>query len=123
LKRKTGRVAYFSKYVCIFAPQKQIYANTITSNYYTKNKTMMKRSLFRSATLAVLMAAISSQQAMGQQSSQQDIDWMQEITSRVTFNGYAQAGWSYQDPNGMKTNSYNLKRTLLWAKARITDRW
>ena len=84
---------------------------------------MMKRSLFRSATLAVLMAAMSSQQAMGQQSSQQDIDWMQEITSRVTFNGYAQAGWSYQDPNGMKTNSYNLKRTLLWAKARITDRW
>ncbi len=81
----------------------------------------MKQKLIRTATLAVMMAAMSSQYAMGQ--SQQDIDWMQDITSRVTFNGYAQAGWSYQDPNGQKTNSYNLKRTLLWAKARITDRW
>ena len=48
---------------------------------------------------------------------------MKELTSRITFNGYAQGGWSHQDPNGVKTNAYNLKRTLLWAKARITDRW
>ncbi len=82
----------------------------------------MKQKIFRTATLAVLMAAMSSQYAMGQ-SQEKEIDWMKEITSRVTFNGYAQAGWSYQDPNGQKTNSYNLKRTLLWAKARITDRW
>ncbi len=82
----------------------------------------MNKTFFRTATLAVIMAAMSSQSAMGQQ-SEQKIDWMEEITSRVTFNGYAQAGWSYQDPNGEKTNSYNLKRTLLWAKARITDRW
>ena len=34
---------------------------------------------------------------------------------------YSQGGWSYQDPNGKPTNAYNLKRTLLWAKARITD--
>ncbi|MBQ8158061.1 MAG: porin [Prevotella sp.] len=75
-------------------------------------------------TLAVLMAALSSQAAMGQsQSEKQEIDWLQDFTSRITLNGYAQAGWSYQDPNGVKTNSYNLKRTLLWAKARITDRW
>ena len=82
----------------------------------------MKQRFFRTATLAVAMAAMSSQSAMGQQ-KQQETDWLQDITSRVTFNGYAQAGWSYQDPNGTKTNSYNLKRTLLWAKARITDRW
>lgn len=52
-----------------------------------------------------------------------EIDWTKEFTSRITLNGYAQGGWSYQDPNGVKTNAYNLKRTLLWAKARITDRW
>lgn len=82
----------------------------------------MKHHNFLMATLAVLMAAMSSQKAMGQ-TSQQDPDWLSDITSRVTLNGYAQAGWSYQNPNGEKTNSYNLKRTLLWAKARITDRW
>ena len=74
-------------------------------------------------TLAVALAVFSSVAAMGQQKSDSDIDWMKDFTSRITLNGYAQGGWSYQDPNDVKTNSYNLKRTLLWAKARITDRW
>jgi hypothetical protein len=81
----------------------------------------MKQKFFRRATLAVVMAAMSSLAAMGQ--SSREPDWMEDFTRRITFNGYAQAGWSYQDPNGVKSNSYNLKRTLLWAKARITDRW
>ena len=72
-------------------------------------------------TLAVILAAFSSTAAMGQK--KQDTEWMKDLTSRITFNGYAQGGWSYQDPGDVKTNSYNLKRTLLWAKARITDRW
>jgi len=82
----------------------------------------MKRQVIKTATLAVIMAVFSSTAAMGQQKSE-STDWFKDFTSRITFNGYAQGGWSYQDPNGVKTNSYNLKRTLLWAKARITDRW
>ena len=83
----------------------------------------MKR-VFSIATLAVMMAAFSSSAAMGQsQKEKNSNDWMKDLTSRITLNGYAQGGWSYQDPNGNKTNAYNLKRTLLWAKARITDRW
>ncbi len=74
-------------------------------------------------TLAVVLAVFSSVAAMGQQKKDGETDWMKDFTSRITFNGYAQGGWSYQDPNDVKTNSYNLKRTLLWAKARITDRW
>ena len=50
-------------------------------------------------------------------------EWLKELSSRITLSGYAQAGWSYQNPNNKATNAYNLKRTLLWAKARITDRW
>ena len=74
------------------------------------------------ATLAVVLAVFSSTAAMGQKKS--DTEWMlEDFTSRITLNGYAQGGWSYQDINDEKTNSYNLKRTLLWAKARITDRW
>jgi hypothetical protein len=88
-----------------------------------KTITNMKQKRWRTVTLAVALAAMSSQYAMGQQKSGQDIDWMKELTSRITFNGYAQGGWSYQNMNGRETNSYNLKRTLLWAKARITDRW
>lgn len=85
---------------------------------------MTKHRFFRTATLAVLLAFMTSQSAMGQEASQkQKTDWLSNLTSRITLNGYAQAGWSYQDVNGEPTNSYNLKRTLLWAKARITDRW
>ena len=75
-------------------------------------------------TLAVALAVFSSVAAMGQQTKKDsDAEWLKELSSRITLNGYAQAGWAYQDPNGVKTNTYNLKRTLLWAKARITDRW
>ena len=82
----------------------------------------MTTKLFRRATLAVALAAMSSTAAMGQDKGSQP-DWLQDLTSRITLNGYAQGGWAYQDINGQKTNTYNLKRTLLWAKARITDRW
>ena len=81
----------------------------------------MKKQTWMAATLAVVLAVFSSTAAMGQKKS--DSEWMENFTSRITLNGYAQGGWSYQDINGEKTNSYNLKRTLLWAKARITDRW
>ena len=81
----------------------------------------MKRITCKFRTLAVLLAVFSSVAAMGQQ--KKEVNWLDELTSRITLNGYAQAGWSYQNPNGKGTNSYNLKRTLLWAKARITDRW
>ena len=76
-----------------------------------KTITNMKQKRWRTVTLAVALAAMSSQYAMGQQKSGQDIDWMKELTSRITFNGYAQGGWSYQNMNGRETNSYNLKRT------------
>ena len=83
----------------------------------------MNNKFFATALLAVSLATVGSQGAFGQQQSGQDTDWLKDFTSRITFNGYAQGGWSYQDINDHKTNSYNLKRTLLWAKARITDRW
>ena len=83
----------------------------------------MKRKTCKMRTLAVMMAVLSSVAAMGQQKKDGEIDWMKDFTSRITLNGYAQGGWSYQNPNGKATNAYNLKRTLLWAKARITDRW
>ena len=82
----------------------------------------MKRKTCKMKLLAVMMMAGSSLMASAQQKSS-EIDWTKDFTSRITLNGYAQGGWSYQDPNDKPQNAYNLKRTLLWAKARITDRW
>ena len=89
----------------------------------------MKRITCKLRTLAVMLAVFSSVAAMGQPQTQQEQqkkdkpEWLKELSSRITLSGYAQAGWSYQNPNNKATNAYNLKRTLLWAKARITDRW
>ena len=71
--------------------------------------------------MALMMFGISD--IMAQSTRDGGPDWTKDFTSRITFNGYAQGGWSYQNRNGHGTNSFNLKRTLLWAKARITDRW
>ena len=83
----------------------------------------MKKQTLRFATLAVLMAVMSCNYAMGQQAQGSNPDWLKDLTSRITFNGYAQGGYSWQDASSKHRNDFNLKRTLLWAKARITDRW
>ena len=82
----------------------------------------MKRKTCKLRLLTVLAAMGLCTMASAQQKDN-EVDWMKDFTSRITLNGYAQGGWSYQNPNGKPQNAYNLKRTLLWAKARITDRW
>lgn len=80
----------------------------------------MKKRFTKALTLAMILATFSSTAAMGQQVT---ADKLKDWTSRIEFHGYAQAGYSYDDANDKTTSTYNLKRTLLWAKANITDRW
>ena len=84
---------------------------------------MNLRNLFRHSSLALLLALVSNTAVAQDKKSAQDIDWMQELKNRITLNGYAQAGYAYSDQGGVTSSTVNLKRTLLWAKARITDRW
>lgn len=47
------------------------------------------------------------------------------LASRIELHGYAQGGYEYNDQeyNSDKANSFNMKRVLFWAKAKVTDRW
>ena len=54
----------------------------------------MKKISFR-RTLAVILAVFSSVAAMGQQ-TKGETDWMKELSSRITLNGYAQAGCQWK---------------------------
>ena len=83
----------------------------------------MRKQSIKTSSLAVAMAVFSSVAAMGQQSASKSIDWTKEFTDRVELHGYAQGGYSYDDAGGKSTSTFNLKRTLFWAKARITDRF
>lgn len=82
----------------------------------------MKNFFFKKVALAALLTLWTCASAMGQ-TSENNNDWQKELTSRITLNGYAQGGFEWQDPNGNTTNSFVMKRVLVWAKARVTDRW
>ena len=47
-----------------------------------------------------------------------------DLASRIELHGYAQAGYTYKDAGeGSPTNTFDVKRVLFWAKAKVTDRW
>ena len=83
----------------------------------------MRKQSFKSSSLAVALAVFSSVAAMGQQNDSQSIDWLKDLTNRIEVHGYAQGGYSYDDNHKQTNSSFNLKRTLFWAKARVTDRF
>ena len=83
----------------------------------------MRKQSFKSSSLAVALAVFSSVAAMGQRSDGQSIDWLKELTNRIEVHGYAQGGYSYDDNHKQTNSTFNLKRTLFWAKARVTDRF
>ena len=57
----------------------------------------------------MILAVFSSVAAMGQsEKKKSEPDWLKDFTSRITLNGYAQGGWSYQNPNGEKTTPTTL---------------
>ena len=45
------------------------------------------------------------------------------IRDRIEINGYAQAGYTYTNPAGGTESYFDLKRVLMWCKAKVTDRW
>ena len=71
----------------------------------------MKKQRFKYRTLAVILAVFSSVAAMGQQKTD-ETDWMKDFTSRITLNGYAQGGWSFQDANG---HTYDFAFGMNWS--------
>ena len=50
-------------------------------------------------------------------------EFLSDVSERIHLHGYAQAGFTYQSKGGEETNTFDIKRTLLWADAKITDRW
>ena len=101
---------------------------------------MKRRNTFIKTTLAIL-ALLGSTAVMGQETlsnspsrvenSEQKAPrgglvgspWFQELSSRIKLHGYAQAGYTYNHKGGTSTNTFDLKRVLFWAEAKITDRW
>ena len=48
-------------------------------------------------------------------------DLLKTFTDRIEIHGYAQGGYDYNTTTN--ENSFSFKRTVVWAKAKITDQW
>lgn len=79
----------------------------------------MKHRYILCALLAALTSGLGAQNGSGNDGT----DWAKSLLSRIKVNGYAQAGYTYRHQDGKETNTLDVKRTLFWAKADITDRW
>ena len=82
----------------------------------------MKRKTCISRTLAVTLAVFSSVAAMGQRENSSGNDWLKDVADRIQLHGYAQGGLNYTHSDAKDVNTFELKRTLFWANAQITDR-
>ena len=49
--------------------------------------------------------------------------WAATLSESMELHGYAQAGYTWRHQDGMNSNTFDVKRILFWAKARVTDRW
>ncbi len=45
------------------------------------------------------------------------------LKERITLEGYAQLGYTYDDSGEGKTNSFDIKRVIFMAHGKITDHW
>ena len=50
-------------------------------------------------------------------------EWTKELSSRITVSGFIQGGYTATHINGKNTNGWDMKRAILIARARVTDRW
>jgi len=74
--------------------------------------------------LTLIAANLLCMPLLAQTPEEQDNDyWLKDVIERFQVNGYAQAGYTYMHQDDKNTNTLDVKRTLLWVKARITDRW
>lgn len=45
------------------------------------------------------------------------------LKERITLAGYAQVGYTYDDVGDKKSNTFDIKRVILMANGKITDKW
>ena len=50
-------------------------------------------------------------------------EWVAPILERVQIHGYAQGVYNFQSAGENVTNSFGIKRTVVWMDAKLTDRW
>lgn len=83
-------------------------------------------------TLCVLAIALlgtpftdaqAQEQARKQTTDNHRNDLINTLKERIKLYGYVQTGYTYEETAGEKTNTFDIKRAIVWANAQITDQW
>ena len=83
---------------------------------------MLKSNILTAALLCLCLSA-GAQTEKKKTTTIEVPTWVANMKEHFEFNGYAQAGFTYTNPNGKKQDYFDLKRVLFWCKAKVTDRW
>ena len=67
-----------------------------------------------------LTSHLSAQEKQPQNTLHNVVNTLKE---RITLEGYLQLGYTYDDLESNKTNTFDIKRAILMARGKITDRW
>lgn len=78
------------------------------------NFSKMKRTLL---SFIILISALT---ANAQDACLNDV--VNTLKERISLSGYAQVGYTYED-EGETSNTFDLKRVIFMAQAKVTDRW
>lgn len=77
--------------------------------------------------VGLLLCSLPFSYAMAQEEGKKEEtktkEFLSDVMDRIIVHGYAQAGYTYNDRGGDKSNTFDIKRTLFFAHAAITDRW
>ena len=91
-------------------------------NFLNKKQQVMKKKAILLTAVAFMSLTVAAQE-QGKKKTIEVPDWVANLKERIELHGYGQAGYTWKRQDGKSTNTVDLKRTLFWAKARITDRW
>lgn len=89
----------------------------------------MKRLLAISSLLCLFAAMQVKAQGSGSPQEQGKLqeatlkDVVNTLGKRISLHGYLQMGYTYEDDEDSNPNTFEIKRAILIAKGKITDRW
>lgn len=83
----------------------------------------MRKQYFLLIICTFLLSGLHAQEASNKTKTITVPSWVANLSEHLEIHGYAQAGYTSKYQDGKHTNTFDVKRTLLWAKANVTDRW
>lgn len=83
----------------------------------------MKFKATLSLVAAMCFVGMANMNAQPPQGRQEIPSSVQELAKRVSVDGYAQGGFTYEHSGGKDYNTFDIKRAFLVVAVPITDRW